>query len=214
MLICPRCDIALTTERHPSEEVELHRCIDCHGVWVDGDDIAWVAPGLRRHGARITELLAKGARRETSMPACPRGHGDAIEFPFFDLWLDLCETCHGVWLDGAEVAFVERAGQEADGLPEVARHGGAYREQEAVASETVTCVACGEAVHPRRTYLTGDGTVCDTCVEVRKMSEEMEGDTLGARLMKGPRRFLRFVGELLDRDGKRLRRGGFTNQSL
>ncbi|MCA9621415.1 MAG: zf-TFIIB domain-containing protein, partial [Myxococcales bacterium] len=179
MLICPRCDIALTTERHPSEEVELHRCIDCHGVWVDGDDIAWVAPGLRRHGARITELLAKGARRETSMPACPRGHGDAIEFPFFDLWLDLCETCHGVWLDGAEVAFVERAGQEADGLPEVARHGGAYREQEAVASETVTCVACGEAVHPRRTYLTGDGAVCDTCVEVRKMSEEMEGDTLG-----------------------------------
>jgi Zn-finger nucleic acid-binding protein len=212
---CPRCDVALLTERHPSDELDLHRCNRCGGVWVDGADVGWVYPALRHHGARVEELLRRGARRETSIPRCPRGHHDAIEFPFFDLWLDLCESCHGLWLDGSEVTFASRAAREQDGLPEAALGDTPYRvAHEAPTTPRIRCSACEREVHPRRTYLTADGAVCDDCVELEELSEQMADDASLARLKRAPARLLRFLGGLLDADGKRLRRGGFTNQIL
>jgi hypothetical protein len=69
-------------------------------------------------------------------------------------------------------------------------------------------------VHPRRTYLTADGAVCDACVEIDEISAQMEEATPIARLKRAPGKLLRFFGMLLDADGKRLRGGGFTNQTL
>jgi Zn-finger nucleic acid-binding protein len=180
-------------------------------MWVDGEDIVWLYPALRHHGARIGELLERGARRETALARCPHGHERMLEFPFFDLWLDLCESCHGLWIDGDELDFVQQAAKEEDGLPKV---GGAYRDDRRVATQLVCCSACQREVHPRRTYLSAEGVICDSCVEIDHMSRELGEDTPLAKLKRAPGRVLRFLGDLLDRDGKRLARGGFTNWNL
>ena len=211
---CPRCDVELVRERRASDEFDLHRCDRCRGLWVDGEDIVWIYPALRYHGDRIGELLAKGARRDTSVARCPRGHDGTLEFPFFDLWLDLCESCHGLWLDGGEVDFVQRAARDEDGLPNVVRHGGAYREDRSIETQMVSCSACRRDVHPRRTYLSADGAICDSCIDIDRMSRELEEDTPLAKLKRAPGKLLRFLGDLLDRDGRRLARGGFTNWNL
>ena len=209
---CPRCRTALTVEPRAGGDAEAHRCMRCYGIWLDGCDVGWIAPALKRHGARVEELLERGARRGTGIGACPRGHGVTLEFPFFDLWLDLCESCHGLWLDGDETRFVENAGREELGLAETA--GSPHRGQNQVGSERVACTVCAKSVHPRRTFLSADGTVCDDCVEIQNMADELDDDRIGSRLRRAPGKLLRLFGKLLDADGKRLRRGGFTNWNL
>lgn len=209
---CPRCDVELVRERHASDELDLHGCDRCKGLWIEGADIVWLYPALRYHGGRIGELLEKGARRDTAIARCPHGHDRTLEFPFFDVWLDLCESCHGLWLDGSEVDFVQRAAKEEDGLPKIVRQG--YREDRRAEIEMVSCSACRRDVHPRRTYLSAEGAICDSCVDIDRMSHELEEDTPLAKLKRAPRTVLRFLGDLLDRDGRRHARAGFTNWNL
>jgi len=188
----------------------MHRCDHCQGLWIDGEDLVWVFPALAHHGRRIGELLARGARRETSVARCALGHEDALEFPFFDLWLDLCERCHGLWLDGTEVSFVERVAQESDGLPDLRKRGTAYRASEA-SPERVECQACHEQVHPRRTYLSAEGAICDACVEIERMADALEDERAENELKRAPRRLLRLLGDMLDERGKALKKSGFLN---
>jgi len=188
----------------------VHRCDRCHGHWIDGKDVGWLYPALRHHGTRIVELLKLGARRESSFERCPRGHDDAIEFPFFDLWLDICESCHGLWIDGAETSFVERAATDSDGLPKLSERDGPYRTQKPTETR-VSCGVCRNTVHPRRTYLTADGAVCDNCVEIEGMSTQLDDGSALSQLKRAPGKLLRFFGALLDSDGKRVKRSGFSN---
>jgi len=174
-------------------------------------DVHWVAPALSRHRSRVSELLACGARRGTGISRCARGHETTLEFPFFDLWLDLCETCHGLWLDGDEERFVQRAGATDTGL-EPAPIDGAYRSR--ASGDRATCHQCERCVHPRRTYLSAEGPICDDCAEVGDMAQQLEDDRLANKVKRAPKRLLEMMGELLDRDGRRLRRGGFTNWNL
>ena len=162
LLDCPRCHQLLRdpTDVGPPEAVAGHHCDSCDGVWLPGDRLAVVYPALKDHGDRISELLDKGARRGTVV-TCPSCGADTLEFPFFDLWLDLCERCHGVWIDGEETHFVKKHARRDDGVP-----------GSAATDARVTC-ACGASIHPRRTLMTAEGPLCDDCV--RSMRSESAG---------------------------------------
>lgn len=206
-LSCPRCDVALEPPPDDFSTRDVsRRCHRCHGAWVDGDVVGVAHPALREHGRRVADLLTLGAReREAKCPRCAR---IMLEFPFFDLWLDLCEGCHGLWIDGDERAFVSKAAAVEDGLPERPAEAG-YRAhaQPEVEVERVTCTGCSQRVHPRRTLLTADGAVCDHCVEIDAMSRTLRDDTPAERLARLPSTLLRWFGTLLDLDGKLRQRG-------
>ena len=199
LLLCPRCDIAL--EPKSVRETTLHVCGGCEGVWVDGDRVAGLYPALRHHAKRIDELLDAGARFGHGIVHCPRCKNESLEFPFFDLWLDLCEQCHGVWLDGDEVGFVGRVPGEERGLPprEIAK---GYRDEQALVQQ-VSCRECGNEVHPRRTVLTGEGPVCDHCVEVERMAAELERTSGSRGLLAKVVRPFQLLLELLDHSGRK-----------
>jgi Zn-finger nucleic acid-binding protein len=199
-LPCPRCGISLERRRDASDEVDVHACTRCGGWWVNGVDVVWLYPALKSHGRRIHELVERGARRDTSIDRCPYGHRDALEFPFFDVSLDLCETCHGLWLDGDEIRFVGKTAIESDGLP----------SDDETMNERVDCVLCKKSVHPRRTLVTADGAVCDGCAELEASGERLEAAQPMNKLRRAPGKLLQVIGKVLDADGKRLKRSGFT----
>ena len=203
---CPRCRIALTTPPDDFSTREVaHRCARCHGQWIAGHHVGVVFPALAAHGKRLAELIELGAREGTECPSC---RDAMLEFPFFDLWLDLCERCHGLWLDGDEAAFVEKSARDEDGLPERTNPGG-YRANAQAEPRTrlVTCIECEKDVHPRRTILSGDGPICDSCVEIEAMSESLRASSGLKSLAREPGRLLKVLARMLDLKGKLLQRG-------
>jgi uncharacterized protein len=117
---CPRCGVALVERPHHARwrDVRTDDCPRCGGAFLDRHELA------RLSGQRAAEhLLALDPRASVSPPstaACP-GCGDAMEGRTIadghaTADLDLCPTCHGVWLDAGEldaVAGLDRAALDA-----------------------------------------------------------------------------------------------------
>ena len=105
-LSCPRCDVMLdrfVRAAAPGERgVVADMCERCGGTWLDGEEVGPVYPALARLAERQADLHA-AARSSGGIGKCPRCRGVALEFPFFDLWLDHCARCHGLWIDGNEL---------------------------------------------------------------------------------------------------------------
>jgi Zn-finger nucleic acid-binding protein len=183
-----------------------HSCHQCEGMWVEGNRVGVAYPALRHHAKRIVELIELGAIEHGA--TCPRCDVSMIQFPFFDLWLDLCDSCHGMWVDGYETRFVGKTAAHEDGLP---RKGGAtgYRDNAAAQASTafVKCTDCLEDVHPRRTMLTAVGPVCDHCVEVDDMARELQDESGLRSLADKPRRLLSWLTKVLDAKGRLIQRG-------
>jgi Zn-finger nucleic acid-binding protein len=167
-LSCPRCQSAMVEERRTGAasgaRLDVDTCPSCDGLWLDGVEVGQAFAGLREHGLRIDDLIEAGAKRGHGIGACPRCRGETVEFPFFELWLDLCSACHGMWIDGKEVEAVARSADHADGLPAPPVEGG-YRDKAVAAAktETTSCVRCSSEVPLRQTMMTGDGAVCHPC---------------------------------------------------
>lgn len=52
------------------------------------------------------KLSAEGG--EASQRNCPNGHGKLVETNYENIKVDVCNTCHGVWLDAGELAQISR----------------------------------------------------------------------------------------------------------
>jgi len=106
--MCPVCRIPLVG--FELDGIELDRCIDCRGIWLDPGELeaiaeaAGVAPGglsEALHGAR---QRAKGKKHsERKCPRCDRrlrvihlGANDALE-------IDRCPHGDGLWFDRGEM---------------------------------------------------------------------------------------------------------------
>ena len=167
-LSCPRCagapPLTNTLGLGATEGLTLDACAACHGTWLDGAEVATAFPGLGRHHQRIGELLGRGGRRGGGIASCPRCGSEPIEFPFLDLRLDLCSACHGLWLDGDEVAAVSRTADHDDGLLVDAPVGGYRHEAAAVVQRrAVRCARCNKDVELTKTTVTCGGVMCDPC---------------------------------------------------
>jgi uncharacterized protein len=51
-----------------------------------------------------TKLGSEG--RESSELECPKCHGKLVESDFENIRVDVCDNCHGVWLDAGELAQI------------------------------------------------------------------------------------------------------------
>lgn len=175
-LRCPRCDTFLDTfTRHGARDappIAADMCLSCGGLWLDGEEVAMAYPSLSVLKDRRGDVLAIG-QPGAGITACPRCARTAVEVPFFDVRLDMCPDCFGVWIDGDEMEALSLAMDRGDGLPVAAEVVGGYRTAAAgvMTKHVVTCVACGEQVPLRATQGTRRGAVCEACAKASEAPE-------------------------------------------
>jgi Zn-finger nucleic acid-binding protein len=108
---CPRCDKVMAPV-HP-EGIEAQHCPQCEGHWLEGED-------LRRLESTVTVRLLEWRKlpadevqtREVTCPRCkPRQTMKKVRSERDrHVLLDVCERCHGVWLDGGELRAIQEMG--------------------------------------------------------------------------------------------------------
>lgn len=180
-IVCPRCsvptDVSLSTAKSTGARIEIDQCNRCGGMWLDGVEVGQAFQALGQHALRIGDLLAAGAKRGHGIGSCPRCQGETLEFPYFEMWLDLCTRCHGMWLDGDEVTAVAQTADKDDGLPAPAPADG-YRTRAVAAAktQTVACARCNETVPLNRTLITGQGVMCNRCGDAELVAPEDDPD--------------------------------------
>lgn len=141
-------------------EVPLEMCLGCGGVWLDGAQVAKVHPSLDRLPASSDPGLSR------PLLACPRCAELPVGFRFFDVELDHCPSCHGVWVDGEEVAALAATGDRLDGRAHEAPTRG-YRDSAAdlARTKTVRCRGCDVRLALEAATLTQTGPRCEACAK-------------------------------------------------
>lgn len=194
-IACPRCAVTLHLAplgaRDAHEPFVVGRCGPCGGLWVDRDDLRRAEPMLDQIPLH-SEQAMRAETRFGGIPRCPRCASVPVSFPFFEVLIDWCGACGGVWLDAGELddlrASVARVRREG-AAHESTRH---FRQQaaSAVVIGTVRCARCRAAVPLADAWMTGDGAVCAACGH-----EERYGVTaatvdelaaMGGRELRGP----------------------------
>ncbi|NUP04468.1 MAG: zf-TFIIB domain-containing protein [Polyangiaceae bacterium] len=174
-LRCPDCKKRLVTAR--IEDVELHGCAGCGGIWVDNVSAKVIIVRPQRTFAELAQRAGNNARNpktrsessfhslshSTAKRPCPAC--DALLDPtsFGRLRLDVCPE-HGTWFDAFELkVLVEtllapaqaKAGPPAD----------------------VVCAKCSAKMPAAQANITGHGPMCDGCWRTFQQKQLAEADT-------------------------------------
>ena len=101
--------------------VEIDRCVNCGGIWLDGGEIRELAAKRSAAGADH-ELEAAIARLSTQRPTgatpvrgdgpdvpCPACSGKLTVASFGPTRIEYCNACQGVYLDRGELARAMQA---------------------------------------------------------------------------------------------------------
>lgn len=112
---CPNCKHEL--KKIIYKDVEIDQCLNCEGLWFDGDELRMVKD-------REDEFLrwldidlfidAKQFAGGYSSMMCSRDGNSLYEISYnsTDIKIDVCRVCKGVWLDKEEldkiIAFLKR----------------------------------------------------------------------------------------------------------
>ena len=126
-MVCPKCvgklqktvvtirkvhDVKELQGAGVSFDLELDQCYVCGGVWFDRGELD------KYKAEKITVInstkLGKGLDQELDIKKgkCPRCEIEMKRQPYEkvpEIIIDVCEKCHGVWLDSTEIDKVERA---------------------------------------------------------------------------------------------------------
>lgn len=132
---CPKCQVRLNEidAMIPGKELMMDACPKCHGLWFDKGELRKVI-GERK----LADYLTKDIGTKTESPlVCPRCGGPMDYEHAEDVEVDVCLSCHGVWLDSRELADLQNvsdAGFEGDELYKAAEK---LEEMEADKSRTL-----------------------------------------------------------------------------
>lgn len=129
----------------------LDRCTRCGGLWLDGPEVAAVAPMVGSLESYRPWLLAQRTDPPAGISHCPACQGETVECPCYGVRLDVCLGCLGVWLDGGELDALRRNASPSAGTlqPSTAR--------------TAQCVGCGAVLALETTWMTSNGVMCPGC---------------------------------------------------
>ena len=98
---CPAChEPAIALELNG---VEIDRCPACAGIWLDEEEIAWLAPHSETAARPLADALRKGAVGPNSKRRCPRCNRGMRQEVLSSVELDRCPLGHGIWFDSGEV---------------------------------------------------------------------------------------------------------------
>jgi Zn-finger nucleic acid-binding protein len=124
---CPRDGTEATIEEHDGRHgrFRIDVCPTCGGVWFDQGEIGRLTND--REIERMIVAYASGA----SKFACPGCGGAVARRPVGDVTLDVCTSCHGVWMDRGELETAARtlAGEQVSLSGDGAAPGGVARAE-------------------------------------------------------------------------------------
>jgi hypothetical protein len=102
--MCPICHEPLVA--FELDGVEIDRCVDCRGVWLDAGELELIAGRAGAPRGELSRALseARGQRHgKRRCPRCPRKlrviHVEGSSL----VELDRCPAGHGFWLDAGEM---------------------------------------------------------------------------------------------------------------
>lgn len=158
-LRCPRDGASLVGDGSPG--TGPCRCPACDGLWAPSAALGGVSHALA-HIERARDQVLASARHGLGVGVCVGCGAEGVALCYYEVSLDWCPRCGGVWLDGGEVAMLrERVrGLQGDRGAALAPFRAAPA---AVVVGTVTCGACGATVPVNDSYITADGPRCVTC---------------------------------------------------
>ena len=102
---CPKC-VGVLQEHTIAEQIAIHRCTDCLGLWCQPDQLAklkdeWMSEAIVDVGdPRVGQKLNR-----LENVSCPEGHGPMQRRSDEEqrhVWYEQCDTCQGVFLDAGE----------------------------------------------------------------------------------------------------------------
>jgi Zn-finger nucleic acid-binding protein len=102
---CPRCGKPMKAEfvQKLGPDVRIDVCKKCGGSWYDRGELAQTI-----NDRRIADRLTEDPIRGTMSPiACPRCGGRMRVRKEWDVEVDVCISCGGVWLDHGELEELE-----------------------------------------------------------------------------------------------------------
>jgi len=118
-LICPSCGKELKTLK--KDGIEVDRCFDCLGVFLDHDELNAVANkivGDIEYCTIYNDTFKHDDGRKTRV--CPKCDVQMVKADFntmTDIILDYCNSCKGFWLDGGELAKINEEIKRLNSLP-------------------------------------------------------------------------------------------------
>ena len=109
---CPACnEPAIALELNG---VEIDRCPACAGIWLDEEEIAWLARHSDSGSRPLADALHKGAAGPGSERRCPRCNRAMRQEVLSAVELDRCPVGHGIWFDAGEVETFLAASHRGD----------------------------------------------------------------------------------------------------
>jgi Zn-dependent protease with chaperone function/Zn-finger nucleic acid-binding protein len=99
---CPACGGCDLVETMTRQGVMVDVCEGCRGVWLDRGEIFECSDEPAELQRALDEATLSG---ESHQRWCPRCHEELLGITFLedDLWVDLCESCRGMWFDEGEL---------------------------------------------------------------------------------------------------------------
>jgi Zn-finger nucleic acid-binding protein len=148
-----------------AEFVVADMCLECGGVWLDGGEVGKVYPALQR-----LETMAPEPDPQAGLVQCPRCQAQTTAFRFFDVIIDHCAACRGLWVDGPELANLARHRDREDGLT-TARAVESYRSSasRALRQALVVCTRCKVDVPLQQVVSTHEGPHCEACAKALEL---------------------------------------------
>jgi PAS domain S-box-containing protein len=116
ILQCPRCWVMLNKEEVKllGPKVIIDVCPKCQGIWFDNEELEKVL-GTRKLDSLLTKRTGTESRSKLKCPRC----GVLMDLEYAeDVEIDVCPSCHGVWLDYGELERLKEL-TEAGGDEEV-----------------------------------------------------------------------------------------------
>jgi len=116
---CPQCNLKL--EQALLAGVEVDYCPSCYGLWFDEDelqlakdekdrDLRWLDIDLWKDPAKFQVSRGRKLCPEDRMPLYEVRYADS------DVKVDVCNVCHGIWLDRGEflevIEYLKEKGYE------------------------------------------------------------------------------------------------------
>lgn len=105
-LPCPRCGLKMKKVFINQRDlvIAVDHCIECEGYWFDSEELNSVVEDSENLiDGRTEELLKEGEHL-----TCPRCNVEMETQYMFDVIIDRCPECNGIWLDRGELFQVQK----------------------------------------------------------------------------------------------------------
>jgi Zn-finger nucleic acid-binding protein len=111
---CPVDQTPLTQSERST--LKLATCTQCHGLWIPRETLKQAFTSRQKTEFVETAVIPPKPTQATSVRRCPCCHSPLAARWLHGIEIDVCEPCHGLWLDAGELKQIIAQYRE--------RHGG------------------------------------------------------------------------------------------